>query len=107
VATLSLDARAGYDPDDIFGVRRALVALPPARRDEFFDRWVALTEECGLEVSRIHAAVRLEIANAQGLDGAGAQGLDGAGAQGLDGAWSTVAQAMSAYLAWRAARTAR
>jgi hypothetical protein len=96
VATLSLDSHPGYDPDDIFGVRRALVALPPAWRDEFFDRWVALTEECGFEVPRIHAAVRLEIANAQGLDGA----------HGLDDAWRTVAQAMSAYLAWRAARTA-
>jgi hypothetical protein len=96
VATLSLDSHPGYDPDDIFGVRRALVALPPAWRDEFFDRWVALTEECGFEVPRIHAAVRLEIANAQGLDGAHA----------LDDAWRTVAQAMSAYLAWRAARTA-
>jgi hypothetical protein len=96
VATLSLDSHPGYDPDDIFGVRRALVALPAAWRDEFFDRWVAITEECGLDVPRIHAAVRLEIARAQGLDGA----------RGLDDAWRTVAQAMSAYLAWRAARTA-
>jgi hypothetical protein len=97
VATLSLDAHAGYDPDDIFGVRRALAALPPTLRDEFFDRWVALTEECGLEVSRIHAAVRLEMAGA----------LVGVGAHGLDEAWRTVAQAMSAYLAWRAARAPR
>jgi hypothetical protein len=94
VTTLSLDAQAAYDPDDIFGVRRALVGLPVYRRDEFFDRWVELTESCEFEVPRIHAAVRLELASVPA----------GAGAEALQAAWATVGTAMSAYLEWRAAR---
>jgi hypothetical protein len=94
VATLSLDAHSAYDPDDIFGVRRALVGLPEHRRDEFFDRWVELTEGCEFEVPRIHAAVRHELASVPA----------GAGNEALHAAWATVGSAMSAYLAWRAER---
>ena len=93
--SLSLGARTSYDPDDIFGVRRALDALPAARRDEFFDQWVALTEGCEFEVPRIHDAVRARIADPSAAAG---------GADPLHGAWRTVGGAMSAYLEWRATR---
>ncbi|HZP27571.1 MAG TPA: hypothetical protein VFC99_01350 [Acidimicrobiia bacterium] len=83
---------AGYDPDDIFGVRRALECLPERHHDQFFDRWIALTERCGFDVVRIHAEVRAELA-------AGA-----AGPAAFAGAWATVDDAMAGYLDWRAAR---
>jgi len=93
----SLAARTAYDPDDIFGVRRALGALSAARRDEFFDQWVALTESCGYEVPRIHDAVRARVTDPEATRGA-------TGADPLSDAWRTVGSAMSAYLEWRGTR---
>jgi hypothetical protein len=80
-----------YDPDDMFGVRRALGAVTPAARDRFFDRWVELTEACDLDLRRIHAAVRRERGDASLDDELGA-------------AWRMVDEAMAAYLGWRAVR---
>ena len=81
-----------YDPDDMFGIRRALLALPETARDRFFDRWIVLTELAEFDVVRIHAAVGTELA---------AQ-ADPAGV--LARAWTTVEGAMAGYLDWRARR---
>jgi hypothetical protein len=83
---------AAYDPDDMFGVRRAIHAVTPDARDRFFDRWVDLTEACDFDLRRILTAVREERRH------------PGAGASGFGVAWRTVDEAMTAYLGWRAVR---
>ena len=81
-----------YDPDDIFGVRRALGALTEPQRDLFFDEWTVLTEQCSFDVPEIHAAVRRLVE------------MPGHRNPALDVAWTTVDQAITGYLDWRAAR---
>jgi hypothetical protein len=81
---------SAYDPDDMFGVRRALAVLPTEAHDRFFDRWVVLTEDADYDVRRIHAAVRVERA--------------APASDGLGPAWVTVDDAITAYLGWRSAR---
>jgi hypothetical protein len=92
VATVQLDLATVYDPNDFFGVRRALAGLPEHRRDEFFDRWIALTEECLFEVPRILAGVRWEAATDRAT----------AGLEDLGRSWVTIGNAIAGYLAWRA-----
>jgi hypothetical protein len=81
-----------YDPDDMFGVRRALGVIPAGDHDRFFDRWISLTEDCDLDVRRIQTAVRAVRAEPR---------LD---ADGLADAWATVDGAITAYLGWRSGR---
>jgi hypothetical protein len=81
-----------YDPDDIFGVRRALGALTEPEREAFFEEWASLTEECRFDVPSIHGVVRAMVEAADGRIAA------------LDGAWATVDRAITGYLDWRAAR---
>jgi hypothetical protein len=81
-----------YDPDDMFGIRRALLALPETARDRFFDRWIVLTELAEFDVVRIHAAVGTELA------------AQADPAEVLARAWATVEGAMAGYLDWRARR---
>jgi hypothetical protein len=81
-----------YDPDDMFGIRRALLALPETARDRVFDRWIVLTELAEVDVVRIHAAVGTELA------------AQSDPAAVLARAWATVEGAMAGYLDWRARR---
>jgi hypothetical protein len=83
---------SAYDPDDMFGVRRALGIVGAGDRDRFFDRWVEITEGCDFDVRRIHTVVRQERV---------AAGTDPAR---FAKAWATVDEAMTAYLGWRALR---
>jgi hypothetical protein len=92
MTAVRLPTGTSYDPDDIFGVRKALRILPEPQHDAFFDRWIALTEACNFDVPGILAAVRLQRA------------VSRPGAPGLDAAWSTVDEAITGYLDWRAAR---
>ena len=83
---------SAYDPDDMFGVRRALGVVTASERDRFFDRWVDITECCEFDVRRIHTVVRQERLAA------------GTDAARFAMAWATVDEAMTAYLGWRAVR---
>ncbi|MCJ7673447.1 MAG: hypothetical protein MUP67_15595, partial [Acidimicrobiia bacterium] len=49
----------GFDPDDIFGVRRALDTLPEHRWDDFFSTWGTLAETCELDPRRMQASAAL------------------------------------------------
>jgi hypothetical protein len=92
VAAVQLEYATTYDPNDFFGVRRALSTLPEARRDEFFERWIVLTEECLFEVPRMLAHVRREAIADRAT----------AGREDLGRAWITIGNAIAGYLAWRA-----
>jgi hypothetical protein len=92
LAAIQLDFATAYDPNDFFGVRRALAALPEGRRDEFFERWIELTEECNFEVPRILVGVRCVAVADRGT----------AGREDLGRAWVTIGNAIAGYLAWRA-----
>jgi hypothetical protein len=83
---------SAYDPDDMFGVRRAVLAVAPDARDRFFDRWVQLTETCDFDLRRILEAVREERRDRATEDSR------------FGVAWRTVDEAMTAYLGWRAVR---
>ena len=84
------DAIPGFDPEDIFGVRRALASLPEGLRDEFLAAWVELGERTDCDVEAIQRAAR---------DAARTRARDGS--DPMETAWSTVASAMDAYLEWR------
>jgi hypothetical protein len=83
---------SAYDPDDMFGVRRALGVVAAGDGDRFFDRWVEITECCKFDVRRIHTVVRQERCAAD------------TDAARFAAAWATVDEAMTAYLGWRALR---
>ena len=84
----------GFDPDDIFGVRRALVTLPEHRWDDFFSTWGTLAETCDLDPRRMQVSAALEATTA-----ARREPVDAA----LANAWQTVSDAMRSYLEWKAA----
>jgi hypothetical protein len=84
----------GFDPDDIFGVRRALDTLPEHRWDDFFSTWGQLAETCELDPRRMQASAAREATTAAGSDPADA---------GLANAWQTVSDAMRSYLEWKTA----
>ena len=96
MAALDFQVTAAYDPDDMFGLRRALAVLPERRHDEFFDRWTALSEQCGYELHRLRGAVADEAGILRTRP-------DRTGRE-LGAAWSVVADAMAGYLDWRAGR---
>ena len=81
-----------YDPDDIFGVRRAMAVLTEPEREAFFEEWTVLTEECGFDVPSILAAVKCRVEAGDG------------GIAALDSAWTTVDGAITGYLDWHATR---
>ncbi len=92
MAAVQLEYATAYDPNDFFGVRRALSSLPEARRDEFFERWITLTEDCRFEVPRILVDVRREAIAERATPGR----------EDLGRAWVTIGNAIAGYLAWRA-----
>ena len=81
----------GFDPEDIFGVRRALRDLPDQLQDDFLAAWVELAERASCDVQMVQRAAR-ELASACARDGRYRMGS----------AWCTVHDAMTAYLEWRA-----
>jgi hypothetical protein len=89
---LAPEAVPGFDPDDIFGLRRALRNLPPELRDEFVARWVELSErtDCNVEAFRSEARAAARVCGHVN------------GGDRMSTAWSTVASAIGAYLEWRA-----
>jgi hypothetical protein len=86
-----LEANVGFDPEDMFGLRRALRDLPDELRDDFIAHWVELGElsDCDVEAVRRGAREAARDCALQGMDR-------------MRAAWSTVARAMDAYVAWRA-----
>jgi hypothetical protein len=82
----------GFDPEDIFGVRRALRGLPDHLQDDFLAAWVELAERAACDVQAVRRAAH---------DSARACARDGRDRMGS--AWRTVHEAMSAYLEWRTA----
>ena len=91
---VSLPARAntvpGFDPEDIFGLRRALRGLPEELHADFIERWVELGELTGCDVEAVRRGAR-ETARRCALSGT----------ERMRTAWTTVAGAMGAYLEWR------
>jgi hypothetical protein len=92
MTAIRLPTGTSYDPDDIFGVRRAMAGLTEPQRDAFFDEWTVLTEDCSFDVPRILVAVRCRVEAADERIAA------------LDDAWTTVDRAIAGYLDWRATR---
>jgi len=83
-----------FDLDDMFGIRRALGALPPDRWDEFFAAWVEVAQACDLDIEQMQVLAAL-----------GASSPNGAAAdRHLLRAWRTVSDAMASYLLWRSQR---
>src|SRR5690349_6963624 len=52
--------RAGFDRDDIFGLRRAMASLPESLRDSLMRRWALLGARCEYDLSLVHADIRQE-----------------------------------------------
>jgi len=82
-----------FDLDDMFGVRRALGALPECLWDDFFVVWAGLAESSGMDPERMQASLAREAAAARG---------DLAVPGELATAWETVSDAMRSYLDWKA-----
>jgi hypothetical protein len=76
--------------NDPLGVHRALDLLPEHRWDEFFDDWVAVTEQGGFEVGRISSLVLKLTRERITRDGA---------EDPLGVAWQTVSRNLIRYLA--------
>ena len=89
---MTVGAVPGFDPEDIFGLRRALQCLPEESRDVFLARWVELGERTDCNIEAIYAGVRETVREYALLEGGDRMGA----------AWSIVASAMGAYLEWRA-----
>ena len=89
---MTVGAVPGFDPEDIFGLRRALQGLPGESRDVFLARWVELGERTDCNIEAIYAGVRETVREYALLEGGDRMGA----------AWSIVASAMGAYLEWRA-----
>jgi hypothetical protein len=82
-----------FDSDDIFGLRRALAGLPAPLGDRFISRWAQLGAQCEYDVRLVRMDVLREANESEVLE------------PDLATAWSTVAAAMTSYLAWRSARS--
>jgi hypothetical protein len=78
---------AGFDRDDIFGLRRAMAGLPESPRDSLMRRWALIGARCEYDVSLVHADVRQE-----------AEECDD---PWLAQAWLTIEEAIKNYLAWK------
>jgi hypothetical protein len=81
--------RRRVDLDDMFGLRRALSALPERFHDAFVARWVQLGGRCEYDVDALSVEARNESDRWRRREPA------------LASAWSTVSIAMSRYVAWR------
>jgi hypothetical protein len=90
------DTRSGYDADDMFGLRRALEALPAPDWEQFLLEWRSLTEVADFEVTALHSALRHRNWSRRGSEGT---------SDPFATAWDIVADATSRYVAWRDART--
>lgn len=88
--TARANAIPDFDPEDIFGLRRALRALPDELHAEFIERWVELGELTNCDVEGFRRGAR-EAARRCALSGK----------ERMRSAWTTVAGAMGAYLQWR------
>ena len=88
-----LDDQSNVDLDDMFGVRRALEALPESLRDGFLDQWRALTESKNNNL----AAIRTVAAR-----NAEYQAIRDGDQDPVAAAWRIVNEAMTRYLAWNA-----
>jgi hypothetical protein len=89
---MTAGAVPGFDPEDLFGLRRALHGLPEELCDGFLARWVELGERTDCDIEAICAGVRENVRQCSLVEREA----------GLGAAWSTVASAMGAYLEWRA-----
>ncbi len=81
----------GFDPNDIFGLRRALALLPETEWDGFIARWSEIGERCDYDLVSIRADVEDEAEAQRELEARHAR------------AWAVVSAAMRAYFVWRAA----
>jgi hypothetical protein len=81
----------GFDPNDIFGLRRALELLPETEWDRFIARWSEIGECCDYDLVSIRADVEDEAEALRDRDSAHGR------------AWAVVSVAMRAYFVWRAA----
>jgi len=84
-----------FDLDDMFGIRRALHALPAHLWDDFFATWAEIADACALDVERIQEVAALVAKAPARCEEAGGE---------FSNAWGTVSAAMCSYLAWRAQR---
>jgi hypothetical protein len=73
----------------MFGFRRALSSLPERFHDAFVERWVHLGGRCDYDVDALSIETRNESDHWRRREPV------------LSSAWSTVAIAMSRYVAWR------
>jgi hypothetical protein len=73
----------------MFGLRRAMAALPERLHDRFVERWVQLGGRCEYDVHSLSVETRNESDHWRRREPA------------LASAWATVAIAMSRYVAWR------
>jgi hypothetical protein len=80
------------DREDIFGLRRALDRLPEHFWDGFMQRWAELGATCEYDLGIVRVDVLREASASRDIE------------PRLASAWSTVAAAMSSYVAWRADR---
>jgi hypothetical protein len=81
-----------FDPDDMFGVRRAWALVPEGQWEAFLARWIDLTENCGYDVPSIEVMAVAEADRWRRTDPAVSQ------------AWLTISLAMKQYLVWRVTR---
>jgi len=86
----------GYDADDMFGVRRALAALPTSSWEQFLFEWRSLTEVADFDVHALDAAIRRQARRRAQYEGTN---------DPVAAAWGIVADAIERYVAWRDART--
>jgi hypothetical protein len=83
------------DRNDIFGLRRALGALPDTHQDRFLEQWSRIADNCEYDVNLVRTAVVRQARESRTRD------------PGLADAWTTVSAAMATYLAWRSGRAGR
>jgi hypothetical protein len=83
------------DRNDIFGLRRALGALPESHQDRFLQQWSQIADTCEYDVNLVRTAVLRQARESRTRD------------PGLADAWTTVSAAMATYLAWRSGRAGR
>ena len=90
---MTAGAVPGFNPEDLFGLRRALNGLPEELRDVLLARLVELGERTDCDVEAIRSGAR-EAAREYALV---------EGADRLCVAWCSVVSAIGSYLEWRAA----
>jgi hypothetical protein len=86
------EASLGYDADDMFGVRRALEALPASSWEQFLSEWRSLTEAADFDVDAVDAAVHRQARRRSAYQGTN---------DPVATAWGIVAEATAQYVAWR------